>query len=166
VIEAVGQADAFEEFAGALFDGGGGAGMGGEGWDEHVFENGAVGEQMVGLEDEPDSFPSELRVGFVVGAVEGNPIEQDLAGVGLIEGACEIQEGALAGAGRSDDGDRLAVFEREGRIAQDDDGGCVRGGAVGLGDATQDEERFRHGGRVPRMRKSVHRSDGRVTVHR
>jgi hypothetical protein len=60
VAEARGEADGFEELAGALFGGGGGFGpIAGEAWDEDVFEDGELREEVVLLENEAEGVVAE-----------------------------------------------------------------------------------------------------------
>ena len=137
------QPDPFEERHGACDGGLVGARLPGEEGDQDVFQHRAMGKKVMGLEDEADAFAAKGGEGVVVEPGEAVAFEEDLAGVGAVEGADDVEEGALAGAGGSDDGDGLALADEEGGVAKDGEGRGVALGLIGLGDAPQLEERRR-----------------------
>jgi hypothetical protein len=134
------EGDAIEEFAGAVRGAGAeGAVFGGECGDEDVFEDGALGQKVMALEDEADLAVAEVGEGEVVESGEVLAIEADGAGGGAVEGADDIEEGAFAGAGWADDGEGIAGREVE--VDAVEDGECgARGAGVGFGDVLEGEE--------------------------
>ena len=73
-----------------------------------VFLAGEGRKQIEELEDEADFVAADAGE-FVVGeSGEGNAVQGDFAGGGLVEGANEIEESGLARAGRADEGDHFA----------------------------------------------------------
>jgi hypothetical protein len=118
MVEAVGQSDAPEQGGGALVDGSPVI-VADQGGDEDIFQHRALGEQVVVLEDKADLAIAKVRqVAFWEGEridiAEGHP-----AAGWLIEGAKDVQQGALAAAGRAHDGKGLAGVEGEVDIAED-----------------------------------------------
>lgn len=78
-----------------------------------VLEGGELGEQVVKLEDEADRLVAQggqARAGQVGGRL---PVEPDDAGAGQVERADAVHQRALAGAGFADDGEHLALLDRE-----------------------------------------------------
>ena len=132
--QAVAEADLFEEGFGA------GAGGGdrfvpaaGEAGHEDVFQDGALGQQVVELENEPDGAVAETGGGGGRERAEGLAVDGDGARGGLVEGAEEIEQRGLAAAGRADDGDGFAGGDMEVEVAQDGDG--AGGALVDFGNA-------------------------------
>ena len=131
VIEAAGEADAVEEFAGAGAAAGIAAGeFHGE---EHVFFGGEGGEEMVGLEDEADFAAAELGHGVFAEVRDVFAIEDDLTGGGRVESGEEAEEGAFAAAGGAHDGGKLAAGNFEVDAFEDFD--AVGSGVDGLGES-------------------------------
>ena len=77
-------------------------------WDQHIFEHRTLRQQAVILKDETHLLVSKFGDVFI-GQSEGiDVIERDFAGCRRFEGAEDVKQSALAGAGRSDDGNRVA----------------------------------------------------------
>ena len=93
-----------------------------------VVADGQVGEEGVALEDGVDL----ALVGRQVGDVAA--VEEDAAGVGLLEAGGQAQHGRLAAAARAEEGEELALPEPEGDVVDGPDG------AEPLGDAAEFEE--------------------------
>ena len=70
---------------------------------EDVFEDGALGK-MMRLKDEPDLLVADGGELQIVEAADVLAVEQHLALGGAIEGADDVKQGALAGAGGPDNG--------------------------------------------------------------
>ena len=86
--------------------------------DQNIFENRTLRQQAVVLEDEPDRGIAE-RGQFVGPELKRvAPVERHGTGGRGLERAQEIQQRALAAAGWSHDGRRLAGRERERHVAQ------------------------------------------------
>ena len=83
-----------------------------------VLERAELGQQVVELEDEADVAVAkrhELRVGQIPQRAVGDP---DAAGVDRVEPAQHVQQRALADARGADDGDHLALLDRDVEVAQ------------------------------------------------
>ncbi len=76
------------------------------------------GQQVEGLEDEADPVAAQLGQLGVVQAGEVGAADGDRAGGGLDQSRGAVQEGALAGSGRSHDGGEGAVGEPHGEPAE------------------------------------------------
>jgi len=132
--EAVSEADGSEERLGAGAGGGGVFGpVTGEAGDEDIFEDGALREQVVELEDEADGAVAEAGGGGGLERGEVGIGDSDTAGGGAVERTEEIEERGLAAAGGAGDGDGFAGANMEVEIAEDVNG--ARGSVVGFGDA-------------------------------
>ena len=78
---------------------------------QHIFQNGALRQQMMILKDEADPTIAE-RGQFWLGKCEGvGPFQRDGAARGLFERAENVQQGALARAGRPHHGQGVAALE-------------------------------------------------------
>ncbi len=91
----------------------------------HVLERGELGQQVVELEDEAD-----LPIAQVVLLLGGQrlilgTVQRDAAAGRFVEGAEEVQQGALARTARADDGDDLATVHREVHMLQHFQQGAV-----------------------------------------
>ena len=115
-------------------------------------------EEDVVLRDHRD-LPAQV-VDVVV--LEGGAVEEDLAGVGRVEALYELYGGALAAAGRADEGDLLAGQRREREPVQDLLLRLRREGEVHVDkvDAAGDGARRQLG------RRARHRLDARLRVDR
>jgi hypothetical protein len=91
LMDAVAEADAIQKVTGALLDGGIRGGMVGEDRDEDILQDGAVGQEMVGLEDEPDPVPAHLGEGDFAELRNGNAIQEDRTVVGLVESTDQVE---------------------------------------------------------------------------
>ena len=87
-----------------------------------------MGEEGVALEDRVDL----ALVGGEVGDVAA--VEEDAAGVRLLEAGREAQHGRLAAAARAEEGEELALLDLEGDVVDGLDG------AEALGDAAELQE--------------------------
>ena len=90
-----------------------------QGGHHDVFKGRELGEQVVELEDEADLAVAD---GVDLGrghAVEGLSAEEDLAVRGPVEGAHDVEQGALARAGGAADGHDAADGDLEVHAAQD-----------------------------------------------
>src|SRR5262249_37428998 len=121
VVEAVGQPDTLEQGGGAALAFGAGAVGGVEQGRLDVFQGGGGGEQVEVLEEEADA--PVAQPGKLVGAEAGNLLAGEVvaAGGGAVEAAEAVHEGGLAGAGRADEGDELALVDVEGDALEGDD---------------------------------------------
>jgi hypothetical protein len=150
VFEPRAEADAVEEFAGAVRGAGAeDAIFGGECGDEDVFEDGALGQKMVTLEDEADLAVAKVSEGEVVESGEVLAIKADGAGGGAVEGADDVEEGAFAGTGWADDGEGIAGREGEVDAVQDGECGTIRAGVV-FCDVLEGEEAHAENVQCPR----------------
>ncbi len=93
-----------------------------------VVADGQVGEEGVALEDGVDL----ALVGGEAGDVAA--VEEDAAGVGLLEAGGQAQHGRLAAAARAEKREELALLEAEGDVVDGPDG------AEPLGNAAEFEE--------------------------
>ena len=131
VVDAGGEADAVDEFLGA--DDEAVFAFADEGGGEDVFQDGALGEEAMVLEDEADAGVTEAGL---FGLFEGpglDVVEEELAGGGGIEEAEDVEEGAFAGAGGAHDGEGVAEMEVEVDGFEDGDGSGW--GVVSFGDS-------------------------------
>jgi hypothetical protein len=123
VIEALAEADAVKEslsaFGSVVAHGAFGEN---EGWDKDIFQRGALREEVVRLKNETEAAVAKFGEGLFVEGGEIGVVDEDAAGGGPVEGADDVEEGALAGAGRSDDGGGLSLLDFEVDVAQDGDG--------------------------------------------
>src|SRR5436309_3148330 len=98
-----------------------------------VLERGVAGQELEGLEHEPDRAPAQLRTRVFIKCEEVVAVDLHRACSGRIEPREERKEGGLAGARGADDRNRLALRDREIDLAQNDE---VRVAALhGLADA-------------------------------
>jgi len=139
VIATFGEADAIQElFCPAL----GIAGCAGEfGGEEDVFFGGEGGNELVALEDEAEFAAAEESERVFGEADDFFSVEEDAAGGGVIEPGEEAEEGTLAAAGGSHDGDELPTGNVEIQSAENID--PVGGGGDGLSEAAHT-----NGGRI------------------
>src|SRR5688500_3940983 len=72
---------------------------------QHVHRRQEVEE----LEDEADLPTTKLRQRSVIGRMEGEPIDDNLAGSGMIQSTQEMDQGALAAAARAADGHKFVA---------------------------------------------------------
>jgi hypothetical protein len=137
VFEAGAEADAIEEFAGAVralarrvrsLD----ASV----WHKDVFEDGALGQKVVPLKDEADLAVAEVSEGKVIEGGEVLAVEADGAAGGAVEGADDVEECAFAGTGRADDGEGIAGSEVEVYAVENREGGAGCAG-IGFGDVLE-----------------------------
>ena len=97
---------------------------------QDVFEGGEFGQQVVELEDEAEGLVAQLVALAGRQVVDASAVEADAALVGPVEGAEQVQQRALAGAGGADDAEELAGADVQVDAAQDaDDVGVA---AIGL----------------------------------
>jgi hypothetical protein len=125
VVDAGGEADAVDELFGAdveavfaFADEGGG---------EDVFEDGALGEQAVVLEDEADAGVAEARLLGLLECPGLDAVEGEFSGGGGIEEAEDVEKGGFTGAGGAHDGEGVADGTVEGNVFEDRDGAGGRG---------------------------------------
>ena len=78
-----------------------------------VLDDVEVLQQVVELEDETHFFVSETALFVLTEGHDVLAIEEDLSFRGLIKGADNVEEGALAGSGRSHDGDEFTFIGGE-----------------------------------------------------
>jgi hypothetical protein len=104
-----------EQLAGAV----GPLGMAAAGADHgqlHVVGRGQVGQEIVELKHEADDVAAEAR--RVAQPGHGDVVDAHVAGVGPVQPADELQQRALARAGRARQRDELARLEVERDVAQ------------------------------------------------
>ena len=82
----------------------------------HVVGCGEVGQEIVELEDEADDVAAEAR--RVAQPGHGDVVDAHVAGIGPVQAADELQQRALARAGRARQRDELARLEVERDVAQ------------------------------------------------
>src|ERR1700722_12392899 len=92
---------------------------------------------MVILEDEADRAIAELRQRRVGQAERLLLAGLVSAGGRPFEGAKQVEQRALAGAGRAEDGERFAGLQRQVDVAQDDEVATARG--ITLAQVLQDQ---------------------------
>ena len=85
---------------------------------EDVFEGGEFGQQVVELEDEAEGLVAQLVAAARRQVVDALAVEMDLALVGPVEDAEQVQQRALAGAGGADDAQELARMHLQVEAAQ------------------------------------------------
>ena len=113
----------------------------------HVLERGELGQEVVELVDEAEDPVSQRRALAFADRRHRPPGDGHLATVRGVETAQTVQQGALAGTGRTDERDRLARLHHEIRALQDLDlQPSLTERAV---DATSDEDRLTHGATPP-----------------
>ncbi len=144
LIDAIAEADALKQVPRALLDGRVRGRSVGQDRNEDVLQDGAMGEEMVGLENEPDPIPAHLGEGRFVELRYSDAVKEDGAVVGLVEATDQVEEGAFPGTGGADDRDGFAGVDREGGIPEDGDGRGTAGWPVGLGHPSDLQKR--HGG--------------------
>jgi len=138
----VGEADLAEDLGGAAPVG---AAPGEPQREQHVLLDGERGQQVEGLEDEAEAAAAQFGELVLAEACDLGAAEPDGAGGGAVESGGALQEGRLAGAGRSHHGGEAAVREAQVDAAQGVHGavspavqasysgefdGCRRGGGV------------------------------------
>ena len=84
----------------------------------HVVEHGAVGQQVEGLEDEPDGLRAQHGALVVVELAHVDAVDEVGARRLAVEAAEDVQQGRLARARHPDDGQRLAVPDGQVDVAQ------------------------------------------------
>ena len=102
--------------------------------DHDVFHSGEEGDQVVGLEDEPELFaaqPLQVDTGDPPPIGHRDPVDDDPAEAGLVDKADGGQEGGLPGTGRSEDRHQLPGLHLQRRLCDGGDGGFPA--AVDLG---------------------------------
>src|SRR5262249_36898090 len=110
---------------------------------EDVFQGGQLGEEVVELEDEAEGAVAEVVAAAGGDVVDAFAVQQDAAVVGVVEGAEQVQEGALAGAGGADDAEELAGPDGEVEAGEDGDLEFVLAvGLVEVAGRQQGESRF------------------------
>lgn len=85
---------------------------------QDVFEHGALGQQAMILKHKADFFVAERRGVLVGKCVRIAAIELDFARSRRLQRAQDVEQRALSGAGRADDGDRVARLEGKRHAAQ------------------------------------------------
>jgi hypothetical protein len=83
----------------------------------HDVLYGHSGRQVELLEHEPDPVCPQRGEPAVRQRADVQPVHQDGAGARPVEGAHQVQQGRLAGAGRPDDRDHLAALDANGHPA-------------------------------------------------
>ncbi len=75
---------------------------------QDVFQDGALGQEVVRLEDEANLLVAHRSQLGLVEAAQVPAVERNLSASRLVEGADDLEQGAFARAGRPDDGQRFA----------------------------------------------------------
>ena len=96
-------------------------------------------QQVEELKDESDTAPSEFGLLVVVEVADLLTLESDRSGVWSVQRAEQVQQGALARAGRTDDGYELPAGQRQGDAVERAD--RLTADAVCLGDLRQLQHR-------------------------
>ena len=86
--------------------------------DQDVFQDGALRQEMMRLENETDLAIAHRGQLDVVELVQLTAVEQHLPAVRAVERAHDVQQRALARTGRSDDRDRFAASDFQRDLAQ------------------------------------------------
>lgn len=94
---------------------------GGDCWDEAVFFESQVGDEVVKLEDETNFVAEEMELAVL--SLELTIVHRDMATVGLIQTAKQMKQCAFTTARRSAEGDSPACDRLEVDTAQD--GNCA-----------------------------------------
>ena len=145
MIHAFAEADALQKILRALQGVFVGAGISvGERRDEDVFEDRALWEEMVALENESDAAIADFGDFLVVERRDFLAAEQDFSGSGAIERADQIEQRAFAGTGRADDGERFAGRDGEVEIGQNFQRRGSVGGRKFLGYPRELQKRLSH----------------------
>jgi len=147
MIEPLTKADAVEQAAGAIngsFAGSktGGASRSCQSGHKDVFQRGALRQEKVGLEDEAELAVAHGGDRVLVQRGKVLSVQRDGAAVRAVQRANDLQQRALTGAGRTDDGERRAApyFQRHAVKHRHRSGGP--GGGVALGDVPEIQERW------------------------
>ena len=117
LVDMVAQAHALERLARTLAALGAADARQGEG-QLHVGEHRLVRDEVVALEDEANAVVSvgvPVLVGVVLG---GDAVHDDVAGVGVVKAAEDVEEGGLARARRAQHRHELALAKRDGDPVQ------------------------------------------------
>ena len=88
-----------------------------EGGEGGIFQSGELGQEIVGLEDKAYVLVAELRESGIGELRHIDPLDDDGARIGPVEGAEDLQEGGLARTGSAHDGDHLALSHLKGDLA-------------------------------------------------
>ncbi len=112
-----GQADQIEHFRGP------GAGLAGffpaeEEGQLDILHGGHGREEIEKLEDDAEAFAAVGGEGGIVGSVQGEAVDGDLAGGRLVESAEQVEQRALPAAARSGHGDEFGRFDLQAQVAQ------------------------------------------------
>ena len=110
----------------------------------YVFENGELVDEVKTLENEADVAFAEVGAFAFVEMGYFDTVEDEAAGIGIVEEAEYIQEGGFAAAGGAHDGDEFPFFDFEGEFVKCD--GLYLFGAIRFlkfGDLDHDYELFR-----------------------
>ena len=102
-------------------------------WHEHILEDGALRQQVVKLENEPNRTIPKTCGGSRVESAQGRAPNRDRSARRLIEGPQEIEQRCLAAARRSDDRDRFRRLHLQVEIPKH--GNRAGGTLVRLGNA-------------------------------
>ena len=76
-----------------------------------VFEGGKFGQELVKLENKADMTVAEGRELFLTQVKSRRAVEENLSGIGFFERPHDLQEGSLAGAAGTHDGDNLSLLD-------------------------------------------------------
>jgi hypothetical protein len=117
VVEAIAQADEGGQFEAAVVALLEVAALVEEG-DLDIFEDAELGDEVIGLKDEPDALAADFRQLIIAHAGDILIPQKVLAGGGAVEATEEIEHGRFAGAGGSHDGHQLAGADLQGDAAQ------------------------------------------------
>lgn len=85
------------------------AGAGNECRQHDVFEGGKFGQELVKLENKADMTVAEGRELFLTQVKSRRAVEENLSGIGFFERPHDLQEGGLAGAAGTHDGNNLSL---------------------------------------------------------
>ncbi len=117
VLEPVAESDLLEELLRLLLQGRA-AHASDEAGHHDVLEGGELGEQVMELEDEADALVAECRELTARELGDVAALAGDRTRCGQVEGAEQVEQGALAGARRADDADHLSRRDHEVDAAQ------------------------------------------------
>lgn len=144
--QALGQTQPGQQFFGALA-GPGGRNAGDQLRQDDVFQRVEFRQQMVELIDETDIAATDGRAGPIVQITRRLSPHPHFAGIRTLQQSGRMQQGGLAGAGRSDKPDNLARCQRQAGAPQH---GQLAGlGHIGAFDGVEFEDEITHSAAPP-----------------
>lgn len=120
--------------------------------EEEIFDGGELGEEEVELKDKAEALGADAGAPAFGGIIDALAAEENLAGIGAIEEAEEVEEGAFTATAGADDGVGAPALQFQIESAQDMDAGGSGAEMAMEGAGFEDGGgRFRVHPPVPRM---------------